>query len=194
MSKGSVSYLQQITFSQLSLSEKSIVKNHGRPVPDLQLIKTSSSRKSTCQRKFNPEIYSTLDWLRGCDVKNALFCFPCLLFGGDAAWTTTGVTDLGHLPEKIEKHKNSAKHIRNVIDLAMLGKVNIATQLSDAYRSSINKHNEEVRRNRDILSKIIDCVKSCGKFELPLRGHDESSDSANPGVFRGLLEFAGKLD
>jgi hypothetical protein len=27
-----------------------------------------------------------------------------------------------------------------------------------------------------------------------LRGHDESSDSANPGVFRGLLEFIGKLD
>jgi hypothetical protein len=105
-----------------------------------------------------------------------------------------GVTDLGHLPEKIEKHKNSAKHIRNVIDLAMLGKVNIATQLSDAYRSRINKHKEGVRRNRDILSKIIDCMKFCGKFELPLRGHDESSDSANPGVFRGLLEFAGKLD
>jgi hypothetical protein len=73
-----------------------------------------------------------------------------LLFGGDAAWTTTWVTDLGHLPEKIEKHENSAKHIRNVIDLAMLGKVNIATQLRDAYRLSINKNNEEVRRNRDI--------------------------------------------
>jgi hypothetical protein len=76
----------------------------------------------------------------------------------------------------------------------MLGKVNIATQLSEAYRSRISKHNEEVRRNRDILSKIIDCIKFCGKYELPLRGHDESSDSANPGVFRGLLEFAGKLD
>jgi hypothetical protein len=27
-----------------------------------------------------------------------------------------------------------------------------------------------------------------------LRGHEESSDSANPSIFRGLLEFAGKLD
>jgi hypothetical protein len=27
-----------------------------------------------------------------------------------------------------------------------------------------------------------------------LRGHDNSSDSANPGVFQGLLEFSGKLD
>jgi hypothetical protein len=103
------------------------------------------------------------------------------------------VTDLGHLPEKIKKHDSSAKHIRNVIDLAMLGKINIVTQLSEAYRSSMNKNNE-VRRNRDILSKISNCIKFRGKFELPLHGHDESSDFANPGVFRGLLEFAGKLE
>jgi hypothetical protein len=81
-----------------------------------------------------------------------------------------------------------------VIDLVVLGKVNISTQLSEAYRSSISKHNEEVRRNRDILSTIIDFIKFCGKFELPLRGHDESLYSANPAVFRGLLKFAGKLD
>jgi hypothetical protein len=61
MSKGSGSYLQQITFSQLSLSEKSDLKNHDCPLPDLQLIKTLSSRKSTYQRKFNPEIYSKHD-------------------------------------------------------------------------------------------------------------------------------------
>ena len=58
----------------------------------------------------------------------------------------------------------------------------------------MNKHNEKVRQNRQILSKIIDCVKFCGKFEHPLRGHDETSQSSNPGVFRGLSEFAGKLD
>jgi hypothetical protein len=83
MSKRNVSYLQQITFSQLCLSQK-CVKNHGRPLPDLQIVKTSSSRKSAYQGKFNPEIYSKHDWLCGCDVKNALYCFPCLLFGGDA--------------------------------------------------------------------------------------------------------------
>jgi hypothetical protein len=75
-----------------------------------------------------------------------------LIFGDDTAWTKTGVTVVGHLPEKIEKHKSFAKHMRNVIDLAMLGKVNIATQLSETYLPSVNKYNdEEVRRTRDIL-------------------------------------------
>jgi hypothetical protein len=37
----------------------------------------------------------------------------------------------------------------------MLGKVNIVTQFIEGCRTSINKHNEEVRKNRGILSKII---------------------------------------
>jgi hypothetical protein len=66
--------------------------------------------------------------------------------------------------------------------------------LSEAYRLSINEHNIKVKKNREILSKIIDCIFFCGNFETPLRGHDEKDDSVNPGVFRGLVNFASKLD
>ncbi|VVC37262.1 Domain of unknown function DUF4371 [Cinara cedri] len=31
-------------------------------------------------------------------------------------------------------------------------------------------------------------------FELALRGHDEKSNSENPGVFRGLINFSSELD
>ena len=44
------------------------------------------------------------------------------------------------------------------------------------------------------MSKIIDCIILCGNFETPLRGQDEKDDSINPGVFRGLVNFASKLD
>ena len=49
-------------------------------------------------------------------------------------------------------------------------------------------------KNRHILSRIIDCVKFCGAFELALRGHDESESSDNPGVFPGLVDFVSSLD
>ncbi|KAL1261516.1 hypothetical protein QQF64_006781 [Cirrhinus molitorella] len=49
-------------------------------------------------------------------------------------------------------------------------------------------------KNRHILSRIIDCVKFCGAFELALRGHDESQSSDNPGIFRGLVDFVAALD
>lgn len=52
--------------------------------------------------------------------KKSVFCFPCLLFGGDAAWTRSGVTDLGHLPLKSKMHESSQSHLKNVVSLAML--------------------------------------------------------------------------
>ena len=48
--------------------------------------------------------------------------------------------------------------------------------------------------NRHILSKLIDCIKFCGAFELALRGHDESGSSENPGVFLGLVDLVASLD
>lgn len=50
------------------------------------------------------------------------------------------------------------------------------------------------KKNRYILSKIIDCIKFCGEFELSLRGHDESDTSINPGIFKGLVNFTATLD
>ena len=46
----------------------------------------------------------------------------------------------------------------------------------------------------NILSRIIDCIKFCGAFELALKGHDETPDSQNLGVFLGLMHFTAELD
>ena len=51
----------------------------------------------------------------------------------------------------------------NSVKLAMLGRISIATQLDEGHRIAIRRHNEEVDRNRHILSKIIDAVKAVAK-------------------------------
>lgn len=56
--------------------------------------------------------------------------------------------------------------MENAVKLAMLGRVNIATQPVEGHRIGVRKHNEEVDKNRHILSKIIDCVRFCGVIEL----------------------------
>ena len=48
------------------------------------------------------------------------------------------------------------------------GKVNLANQLSDGYRQQTIKHNESVRHNREILSKIINCLKGVCSNANPL--------------------------
>ena len=98
-------------------------------------------------------------------------------------------TDRGDRSERIKKHERARVHMNNCVKLAMLGQISLAAQLDEGHRIAVRRHNEEVDRNRHILSKIIDAVKFCGAFELALRGHDESDTSENPGIFRGLIDL-----
>jgi hypothetical protein len=74
------------------------------------------------------------------------------------------------------------------------GKTDIRSQLDNAYVRNEIKHNEQVDKNRHILRRLIMCIKFCGAFELALRGHDERESSENPGIYRGLINFAAELD
>lgn len=167
-------------FFKYSYEEKIELKAKGRPLVDITIEKTGVSRGKNYTRKFSRDIYSKNEWICGCNKKNALYCFPCLLFGGDKAWTEIGVTDLKHLSLKIKRHENSKSHLHNCMEFALLGSTNIMAQLDSAYWVNIQRHNENVSKNRYILSKIINCIKFCGAFELALRGHDESDTSENP--------------
>lgn len=190
-----INSLLEKQFSSLSLEEKVEVKQLGRPIPDLNIVKTQTSKaqKSRC-RKFNADIYCKNQSICGCEVKNMLYCFPCVLFGGETTWAKSGTSDLVHIWEKMARHEKSKSHIANVFSLSMLGKTNITTQLNSAYRQSLIKHNEQVDKNRYILNIIINCLRFCGKLELALRGHDETNESENKGVFRELIDFTAEFD
>lgn len=179
----------------LTFEKRLEIKEKGRPKPLLDLKQTTKDRGKVINRYFKPSMYNISDWICGCNVKNAFFCFPCILFcSDDSLWTKTGVTDIKHLKEKVTKHASSTIHMNNAMNFSSLGRVDIRTQLSSAYRQSIKNYNDKVTQNRYILSKIIDCIKFCGSFELALRGHDETELSENPGIFRGLIDFVSELD
>ena len=176
-----------------------LLKKVGRPwpTPNLQISQSPKSREKQYTRRFNASVYQRCEWICDCEHSNALFCFPYLLFkydNGDTAWTKTGQTDLKKLPENVRKHAASKKHINCIIDLSHLGQAKIAVALNTGHQLSIARHNEAVRKNRKDLSKIIDCIKFCREFELPLRGNNERVGSTNPGVFRSLLDLTSNLD
>ena len=183
--------LQIRPFNLLTLEEKLEVKRLG---PDRPEVLTRSGLSS---RRFTKTWYSKHSWLTGCSQSGKVYCFPCLLFGDsqrEKAWTQSGVNDWKHLSEKVKRHVKCSSHVENCLKLAFFGKTNIAEQLSKAYRDSIIQHNLEVEKNCHILSRIIDCIKFCGAFELALRGHDETLTSDNPGIFLGLVNFTAALD
>ena len=75
---------------------------------------------------------------------------------------------------KSNSHKESYK-IWKTFDLHE----RVDVQLSRARREEINRHNEEVRQNREMLKTIIEAALYLSKQELAFRGNDESNTSLN---------------
>lgn len=151
-----VTELSQVNFSALTLEEKINVK---RGTLALDITQRAVSNKKVYKRRFNIDTYNKYSWLCGCTNTRKLYCFPCILFGGDAAWTQKGIDDMKKLLEKCAKHAMSTTHLNNTMSHALLGNVNIRNELGSAYQRSIVEFNLKVDKNREILSKIIDCVK-----------------------------------
>ncbi|XP_061587233.1 uncharacterized protein LOC133452053 [Cololabis saira] len=199
MKENSVFSLQNNPFTQRSLQERKRVKELGPDQPDLQILQQSSDRGRAYTRTFSRSHYDKWSWLTGCGVSNSFYCFPCLLFesvGTETQWTATGVRDLKHLSEKCKRHECSCSHLDNSLKLSFVGRHSIAEELGESYKIGIRKHNEEVKKNRQVLSRIIDfCIKFCGAFELALRDHNESErESDRPGTFGGLVDVVAPLD
>lgn len=165
------------------------IKQRGRPIPNVGLVQETTSSRGKYTRKFNAKYYDTYKWLCGCEETNAVYCFPCLIFSATSIWATDGFKNLCKIAESCSKHAISKDHINYSSDYANLGKDFIVRSVDSAYHEAIARHNRKVEQNRYIVQQILKCIVLCGKLEISLRGHDESSESENRGNFMELLKY-----
>ena len=77
----------------------------------------------------------------------------------------------------------------------MLGTVNIRAQLDTPYQQRVSHHNKEVNKITMCLQKLltyciyIKILNFVGLLYLALRGHYESEESTNKGVFLSLIHI-----
>nr|CAD7462717.1 unnamed protein product [Timema tahoe] len=124
--------------------EKLAIKKLGRPTPHINLTQLAKTRTRQFTRKFNLDTYTRYKWLCGCDVRHALFCFPCVLFGGEYSWTRSGMVDLNHLSERIKKHETSALHVKNNLRLVILDRPRVGSKPGSAALTEAYPHLREV--------------------------------------------------
>jgi hypothetical protein len=96
-----VANLLKTPFKTRHYEDKIKIKSLGPDRPDLHLTQTvnKGGGKKT-DRKFNKDWYNKKTWLTGCAKSNSLFCFCCLLYGGDDTWAKKGTKDIKHLSER----------------------------------------------------------------------------------------------
>lgn len=96
-------------FSTYSFQDKLDIIRNGRPTPDLKHLKT---KVKSCNRYFNIEMYSSNQWLTGCENLCKLFCWPCVLFTNEkGVWNKNGFSDLNNLHKVTKRHGKCEKRL-----------------------------------------------------------------------------------
>ena len=113
-------------FKNLKHEEQLEIKRLGPYQPrDINIFQKDGRKLRT----FSSTWFDKKSWLTACDKRKSLFCFCCLLFGGESLWTYKGYNDLKHLSERISKHECSKAHMNNYVSLQMFGKIIYYLQL-----------------------------------------------------------------
>ena len=139
--------------------------------------------------------------------KKALYCFCCKLFaeGSNSSFNSVdGFNIWWKLNPKISRHESSAPHVQNFTKWKEL---EIRTTLG----ATIDKKEQEVVENqvkkwKEILSRLLDIIRFLAKQNLPLRGHREGRNfesketgtepevTENRGIFLELVDLLTKYD
>lgn len=138
-------------------------------------------------RYFNKEWYQKCKWMCGCEATNKIYCFPCLIETENNSFTD-GVTDLTHLSELAKKHSISKQHLKAELEYSLLPNVTHTQKTVDPLA---HQQRENVRKNKQMLSNIIDFLKfsSFSKFPLFLKKHQSKTD-----LFNELLKLYCEID
>ncbi|TDH05594.1 hypothetical protein EPR50_G00124020 [Perca flavescens] len=187
-----VSDLLRVPFSRRSFGEKKAIILRGRPTPKLDRL---SKAGKGFVRHFTEGNYDRYDWLTASTERNKQFCWPCLLFNtSEGTWNTIGFNSLNSFTKAAIKHQASERHLTAVVHLKTFGESRVDLQLDEQRRRETSLHNERVRKNRDILKSLVDCVIFLGQQELSFRGHDEGKESLNRGNYLELLSLLSEYD
>ena len=92
------------------------------------------------------------------------------------------------------RHGKSKNHIDCAVKCKLFGRVRIDKALDLARTISTKKHNEQVKKNRDILRKLIIAALYLARQEQAFRGHNEAAGSSNRGNFVELVRAFAEFD
>lgn len=158
-----------------------VLQGKPRPaLPNLISVETKTSADSSEGNNskfvivFDKASYDHVDWLTGCDVRQALFCWPCVLFRSahEDSWNKIGLNDLNNLGEKIKHHERGLLHIQSMLDLQLF-----SSTIKIDQPPAPPLENKEVEKNREIAKRIIDVICYLVSQQKPprIRSRDKNS-------------------
>lgn len=160
-------------------------------------VKLAQYPQSVCgthKRAFQYKWFQSFNWLEYSCKRDAAFCYGCRVFGRNLkrdVFISGGVKNWKKALDFFHKHESSQSHKDSVIRWqsykASLLKGSVVQQIESATSS-------EVQERREYLKRIVAVTSLLGKQGIPFRGHDESCESHNKGMFAECFQLVQKFD
>lgn len=130
-------------------------------------------------------------WLIYSKSTGCVFCGPCLLFnGGESQFDKKeGFNDWKNSYHRVSTHENSPTHKLSV--LHMKERSNVLGRIDHALTMQLD---EEINYWKNILKRVVACVKALASRGLPFRGHNERFGSIHNGNYLMSLELIAEFD
>ncbi|KAJ8970633.1 hypothetical protein NQ317_006632 [Molorchus minor] len=153
--------LLETPFSRRSDDERREILQEERPVPKISALTKDKKDGRQYVRAFQSSWYTTYKWICGSFYKQ----------------------------RAAKIHDSSKEHMQNSLSFTRLqqNKATILDALRENAHLSKLLFNENVRKNRLLMTYLIDTTILLGMQELPFRGHDESETSLNRGNFKEIF-------
>ena len=137
-------------------------------------------------------------WLLYSSLHPAAYCFCCLLFplsssDNRSSFKLKGVFSKWKKIEKLHSHEKSENYRKA---FAAWKKIERRLEHNRAIDQELQAQIEQEKSKwRNILKRILDCIKYLATQNLAFRGHVESlTKNENPGNFLFLVELLAKYD
>ncbi|XP_075342889.1 uncharacterized protein LOC142401375 [Odontesthes bonariensis] len=146
------------------------------------------------KRAFNHSWFAKYHWLEYSVSRNAVFCFPCRVFGKNIkhdALVSSGCRHWKKALAVFRKHDLAQSHKDSVV--AWRG-YQATTQQGDVVQMMMSAEANEIAARREYLKRIIAVTSMLGAQGLPFRGDDESVESTNRGNFLACMGLLRKFD
>ena len=110
------------------------------------------------------------------------------------SWAGTRYNNFKNMLTNCKHHSNFLNHLASYKNLKTFGRYDIITAISEFVNSLNRTIAKKFEENRQYLKQLTNAVLYMCKQELPLRGHDEGTDSFNRRNYRELLHCFGEID
>ncbi|XP_029341125.1 zinc finger MYM-type protein 1-like [Acyrthosiphon pisum] len=132
---------------------------------DLMFLNFPKKKIGSQNRSFSAGFFKNFEWLEYSINKDSGFCYVCRMFSSESGNAEDSFTKVGF---------NNWKS-------AMLSQL-------------CSQHQQQIKRNRNYLTHLIDIALYLAKQGISFRGHDEKYDSNNQGNFKEMCKLFSKYD